>query len=155
MTNRPHLTLALVLALALVACAAALGAPLKGHTYEANVPSSGVNNEGHRMSPTRSGRHIQRVSGNGRSVSVRFSSSVPLLYCHIQQRLRVQTSRPAPISSNGAFKATVEQRFTPGPGPPSIVQVITGHFTGRSVHGAIRTKNPECGGIAGYSATAR
>ena len=155
MTKRPHLILAICAALALGAAATALAAPLKGRTYETNVPSSGVDVRGHRVSTHAGGRLILRVSSSGKNVTVRFSSSIPFLYCRPEQRLRVQSTRPAAISSNGSFKATIEERFSQGPGPASIVQLITGHFTGRVVHGAIRTKQPECGGIAGYSATAR
>jgi hypothetical protein len=155
MTNASHRTLAITVAVALGASASASAAALNGRTYEGSTPSSGVNAEGHRVPTHAGGSIILRVSSNGRSVSVRFSSSIPLLYCRTPQRLRVQTTRPATISSNGAFKATVSERFIGGSGPPAIVQVITGHFTGGVVHGAIRTQQPECGGIAGFSATAR
>jgi hypothetical protein len=144
------------LALVLVSGAAtALAGPLSGRSYEGSVPASGVNVEGHRVATYASGKIVLRVAGNGKTVTVRFSSSVPLIYCRTQQRLRVQSTKPAQISSNGSFKASIAQRFAAGSGPPAIVQVITGHFSGASVHGAIRTQQPECGGIAGYSATAR
>jgi hypothetical protein len=155
MGNRSTRTVCITLALALGCPASALAGPLGGRTYTGSTPSSGVSVEGHRVRTYAGGSIVLRVSGDGRSVTVRFSSSIPLLYCRTQQRLRVQSTRPAPISSNGAFKATIAQRFVAGSGAPAIVQVITGHFTGASVHGAIRTQQPECGGIAGYSATAR
>jgi hypothetical protein len=157
MTKTLKLILSSAIALALAAgpATSALGGALNGRTYETNVPSSGVNNEGHRVRTHSGGRLVLRVSSNGRSVTVHFTSSSPFFYCNVQQRLRVQSTRPAPLSSNGSFKATIEQRFLPGPGPAAIVQVITGHFSGRAVHGAIRTKQPECGGIAGFSANAR
>jgi hypothetical protein len=155
MRNRPHRTFAIALALALSATASALAGPLNGRAYEGSTPSSGVNGEGHRVPTHAGGNVILRVSSSGTHVTVRFSSSVPLLYCRTRDRLRVQSTRPAPISSNGSFKATIAERFLAGSGPPAIVQVITGHFSGGSVHGAIRTQHPECGGIAGFSATAR
>jgi hypothetical protein len=155
MPNRSRRTFVITLALALSATASAIARPLNGRAYEGSTPSSGVNVEGHRVPTHAGGNIVLRVSSSGRYVTVRFSSSIPLLYCRSQQRLRVQSTRPARISSNGSFKATVAERFLAGSGPPAIVQVITGHFSGGSVHGAIRTQQPECGGIAGYSATAR
>jgi hypothetical protein len=155
MRNTSQRIFFLAAALSLAATASALAGPLNGRTYEGGVPSSGVNLEGHRVATHAAGNIVLRVSGNGRTVSVHFSSSVPLLYCRTPQRLKVQSSRPAPISSNGAFKATISQRFLGGSGAPALVQVVTGHFSGGVVHGAIRTQHPECGGIAGYSATAR
>jgi len=155
MTNWSHRTLAMTVALALGATASALAAPLNGKTYEGSTPSSGVNDEGHRVPTHAAGNIALRVSGNGKSVTVRFSSSIPLLYCRTQARLHVQSTHAASISSNGAFKATIAERFMAGTGPPSIVQVVSGRFSGRSVHGVIRTQQPECGGIAGFSAMAR
>jgi hypothetical protein len=155
MRNRLRRTLAITLALTLVPTAGALAGALGGKTYEGGAPSSGVNSEGHRVRTHAGGNIVLRVAGNGRSLTVRFSSSAPVLYCNTQQRIHVQTTRAASISSHATFRATVSERFSAGPGPPAIVQVISGHFSGRGVHGAIRTQAGECGGIAGFSATAR
>jgi hypothetical protein len=151
-----HRTAALALALVLAGSAGALAAgPLNGKTYEGGVPSTGIS-EHHRLRTNASGNVVLRVSGNGRSVSVRFSSSAPILYCHAQGQIRVQTSHSGSISSNGTFKASVGERFAAGPGPPAIVQVISGQFSGRSVRGSIRTQAGEfCGGVASFSASAR
>jgi len=156
MTNRAKRTVATTLALLLAGSAGALAAgPLHGKTYEGGAPSSGVNSEGRRQRTHATGNIILRVAGSGRSVTVRFSSSSPILYCGTQQQLHVQSTRPASISPGGAFKAAVAERFAAGPGPPSIVQVVTGHFSGRNVSGAINTHAAECGGVSTFSATAR
>ena len=156
MTNRARHTSAIALVLALAGSAGALASgPLNGKTYEGGAPSSGVS-EGHRKPTHASGNVILRVAGSGRSVTVRFSSSSPILYCVSQLKVRVQSSHPASISSSGAFKAAVGERSAAGPGPPGILQVITGKFFGRTVRGTIRTQAGEfCGGVATFSATAR
>jgi hypothetical protein len=86
-------------------------------------------------------------------VTVSFTSTAPVLYCSTQERIHVQTTRAATISG-GSFKATVNQRFAAGPGPPSIVQVISGRFSGATVRGTIHTKAAECSGVASFSAKA-
>jgi hypothetical protein len=153
--TRAHRTLALGLALTLAGAAAALAGPLNGRTYEGATPSSGVSGEGHRVRTHASGNVVLRVAGSGRSVTVRFSGSAPVLYCKAQEPIRVQTTHPASISGSGSFRAAVSERFRPGPGPPAIVQVVSGHFSGGSVHGTINTRAAECSGVAGFSATAR
>jgi hypothetical protein len=156
MTHTGHRTLAITLALALAGSATALAAgPLNGKTYEGGAPSYGVSSEGHRLRTHASGNVVLRVSSSGRSVSVRFSGSAPVLYCNTQERVRVQSSHPASISSSGTFKAAVSERFRAGPGPPGIVQVVSGQFSGRTVRGTIRTKAAECSGVASFSAAAR
>ncbi|MGA2321487.1 MAG: hypothetical protein ABSG95_12215 [Solirubrobacteraceae bacterium] len=156
MTNRAHRTFAIALALTLAGSAEALAAgPLNGKTYEGGAPSSGVNSEGHRQRTHATGNIIIRVAANGRSVSVRFSSSSPVLYCSTQQHLHVQSTKPASISRGGTFRATIDERFAAGPGAPAIVQVVTGQFSGRSVRGTIHTQAAECGGVASFAATAR
>jgi hypothetical protein len=156
MTNRANRTGAATLALLLAGSAAALAAgPLKGKTYEGGAPSSGVNSEGHRLHTHATGNIILRVSGNGRSVTVRFSSSSPLLYCNTQQQLHVQSTKAASISAGGTFKAAIAERFAAGPGPPSIVQVVAGHFSGANVSGGINTHAGECSGVTTFSARAR
>jgi hypothetical protein len=156
MTLRAHRTATLALALTLTATASALAAgALNGKTYEGGAPSSGVS-EGHHVRTYAAGNIILRVSGNGKSVSVRFSSSSPVIYCRPQGPIRVQTSHPASISANGTFKASVGERFSPGPGPPAIVQVVSGQFSGRGVRGTIRTQTGEfCSGVSHFSASAR
>jgi hypothetical protein len=150
-------TLAAALALTLAVSAAAVAAgPLKGKTYEGSAPSSGIANYHHLRMRLRSGGNIVlRVARNGRSVTVGFSSSTPLMYCNTRESLRGQTTKPAPISSSGAFRASIGQRFLPGPGAPAIVQRITGRFSGRSVSGTISTSAGECGGTTTFSARAR
>jgi hypothetical protein len=143
------LTIALVLAC--VAGAVAAG-PLKGKTYQGGAPSMGVDREGHRVRTHASGNILLRVASNGRSVTVRFSSSNPVLYCVTQERIHVQTTKPAAISKSGNFSATIDERFSAGPGAPSIVQVVTGRFTGGTVKGQIRTQAPPCSGISSFSA---
>jgi hypothetical protein len=147
--------LAIALALTLATAAGAFAGALHGKTYEGGAPAWGVNSEGHRVRTHAGGNIVLRVAGSGRSMTVRFSSSAPVLYCNTRQRLHVQSSRPASISGGGTFKAAVAQRFTAGPGPPSIVQVISGRFSGRTVRGTIATHAAECGGTSSFYASAR
>jgi hypothetical protein len=156
MTSRPRRILAVMLALAPVCASSALAAgPLRGKTYEGHAPSSGVDREGHRQHTHATGNVVLRVAGNGKSVTVSFSASSPVLYCVTQQQLHVQSTKPASISRSGSFTATIAQRFAAGPGAPSIVQVITGQFSGHTVTGKISTRASECGGVSYFSATAR
>lgn len=143
-----------MLALALACASSALAGPIRGKTYEGRAPSSGVDREGHRQHTHATGNVVLRVAGNGKSVTVRFSASSPILYCVTQQQLHVQSTKPALISSNGKFTATIAQRFAAGPGAPSIVQVITGQFSGHTVKGKISTHASECSGVSYFSATA-
>jgi hypothetical protein len=157
MTHTAHRTaaIALALALALAGSAGALAAgPLSGRTYEGGAPSTGVS-EGHRKPTHAAGNIILRVSRSGRSVTVRFASSSPVLYCVTQQRVHVQSSHAASIASNGTFKAAVGERFAAGPGAPAIVQLVSGHFSGGTVRGTVHTRAGECSGVANFSATAR
>jgi hypothetical protein len=156
MTKRSHRTLAITLAITVVGPTSALAAgALRGATYEGGAPSSGVDSEGHRQRTHAAGNLVLRVAGSGRSVSVRFSSSSPILYCITQQRVHVQSTRSASISGRGAFKATVGERFAAGPGAPAMVQVVTGQFSGHTVRGTIHTQAGECSGTASFSARAR
>ena len=155
MTKRAHFTLGVTLALTLTASAAALAGPMNGRTYKGSAPASGIENEGHHRIPLHAGGTISLyVSSNGRTVTVHFSSSSPVLYCRTQQQLHVQSTRPAQISGSGSFRATVVQRFKAGPGSPAITQVLSGHFSGGYVYGTITTNQPECGGVASFSARA-
>ncbi len=142
-------------ALTLTAAAAALASPIKGKTYSGATPSSGVRSEGNHKVSLYAGGSIQlRVSSNGRSVTVRFTSTAPVLYCRTAKRLKVQSTKAASITSSGSFRASITQRFNPGPGLAPIVQVITGHFSGRSVSGKIVTQAAQCSGVTGFSAHA-
>jgi hypothetical protein len=156
MGKKTHRALAITLTLTLALSAGALAAgPLNGKTYEGSSPSSGVSSEGHRVHTHASGNIVLRVAANGRSVSVHFSSTAPVLYCVTQQQLHRQSSKPASISSSGTFKAAIGERFAVGPGPPAIVQVVSGRFSGHSVKGTIHTRAGECGGVSTFSANAR
>jgi len=147
-------TIAVTLTLVLTSTAVAIAAgPLNGRVYHGGAPSMGVNSEGHRVRTHASGNIVLRVAGSGKSVTVSFTSSAPVLYCSTQERIHVQTTKAASISG-GSFKATVAQRFAAGPGPPSIVQVISGRFSGAIVRGTIRTKAAECSGVSSFSAKA-
>jgi len=139
-----------------VSTAALAAGPLKGKTYEGGVPSTGVKSEGHhQVKLYAAGNIVLRVAGNGKSVTVRFSSSAAILYCRTQQRLYSQSTKPASISSSGTFRAAITQKFSAGTGSPASVQVVSGRFSGRSVSGTIRTEAGECGGTATFSARAR
>jgi hypothetical protein len=157
MTNRANRTLMVSAALTFALTATALAAgPLKGKTYEGGVPTSGTSSEGHNRLTLHAGGTISlRVSGNGSTVTVHFSSASPVLYCNTQKKLQVQKQpKPARISASGSFKASIEERFAAGPGAPSIVQVVSGRFSGRSVSGTIDTNAGECSGISTFSAKA-
>jgi hypothetical protein len=155
MTNKVSHTFAVTLTVTLAGSAVALAAgPLNGKTYEGGAPTSGVNSEGHHQRTHATGNIILRVSASGRSVTVRFSSSSPILYCTPQELLHKQSTKPASISRGGTFTAAIGERFKAGPGPPAIVQLVTGRFSGRSVKGTIHTQAAECSGAASFSATA-
>jgi len=150
-----HRTLAISIALTLAIATSALAAgPLKGRTYQGGVPSTGISNRHHRVAVRAGGNVVLRVSGNGRSVSVRFSSPYPVLYCNTSKTLKVQRTKPARISGSGSFRASITQRFQVGPGPAPITQVISGRFSGRRVSGTIETQAAECGGRTSFSAKA-
>lgn len=155
MMKTPLRLAAAALALTLTGGAMALAAgPLRGKTYTGGAPSTGVDGQGHHVRTHASGDITLRVSGSGRSVSVHFTGA-PVLYCVTQEQIRVQTSKAASISRSGSFKASVSERFAAGPGPPAIVQLISGQFSGGAVKGSIRTQAAECGGVASFSASAR
>jgi hypothetical protein len=141
------------LALALSGSAQAAG-PLRGRTYQGTLPSSGVDSEGHHKEVQPAGKIILRVAGNGRSVSIRFTGPFPILYCVSQVPMKAQVTHAATISASGRFHATVGERFSSGPGEPSVFQLVSGQFSGRKVRGTIRTQPSECGGTMSFSATA-
>lgn len=143
-------TLVLIVASAAVALAAG---PLRGKTYKTTTPSTGTNSRNESASIPAVPMTL-KVSGNGKTVTVHFASNTPILYCTDKQQLQVQTSKPAKISGNGSFTAKVDERFSPGIGEPAIVQVVSGKFSGATVHGTIRTEAPPCGGTTSYTARA-
>lgn len=147
------LPITLLLALVLAAGALAAG-PLHGKTYKTTTPSSGYNSRNQKagISPV---PMTLKVSGNGQTVTVHFGSATPLLYCGTNRLLQVQTTKAAKISHNGSFTAKIEEGFNKAtPGERAILQVVTGTFSGHSVHGTIRTEAPPCGGYTNYSARA-
>jgi hypothetical protein len=147
-------TLALTLSLTLAISASALAAgALSAKTYKGTSPAKGVDGEGHPQSLAQSQMTL-KVARNGKTVIVHFASSKPILYCETSMALRVQTDKPAKISSSGSFRATIDERFSPGPGPSAIVQVVSGKFSGSKVHGTIRTEAGECSGSTSFSASA-
>ncbi len=155
MAGRLNRRLAAALALALALPAAALAAgPLRGKTYEGTLPSSGVDSEGHHKQLQPAGKIVLRVARNGRSVSVRFTGPFPILFCVSEVPMQAQVTHAATISASGRFHATVGERFSAGPGEPSVFQAVSGQFSGRKVHGTIHTSPSECGGTTSFSATA-
>jgi len=157
MANRTlAVVLALTLALAISAAALAAGA-LNGKRYQGMTSAAGVDGEGHKLPHLTARAMTLKVSSNGRTVSVRFSSSVPPLYdCQTTKTVRAESTKPAKILGDGTFKATVNERFTPGPGQSSITEIVTGRFSGKKVSGTVRTvQPPECTGSASFSANAK
>jgi hypothetical protein len=155
MMKRAHSTLALALPLVLAVSVDAFAAgALRGKTYSGKTATSGVNSEGQQARLTAGGISL-KVSSSGRSVTVRFASPYPLLYCRSSEKLHSQSTKAASISGSGRFRATIGERFVSGPGSAPIVQVVTGRFSGRTVKGTIRTQAAECSGSTTFSATAR
>src|SRR5437763_1481189 len=96
-----RLSVAVAIALSAGTAGVALAAPLKGKTYKGAVPSTGVRTERHRTVKLHAGGSITlKVSSNGKSVTVHFSSATPVLYCNTTKLLQVQSTRPAHISSS-------------------------------------------------------
>jgi hypothetical protein len=157
MSNRaPRILMATLLFAALIA-ASAFAAALKGKTYQGQIPTRGVKTELHtaEIGLHAGGNIILQVAGNGRTVKVSFSSNKPVLYCNTSKTLAVQTTKAARISASGSFSATVSQRFSAGAGAAAIEQIVSGHFSGKTVHGTIHTDAPPCSGVVGFSARAR
>lgn len=155
--RKTTLALTLACAVALAVVSSALGGAIGGKKYVGGIPETGYKSEGHHVGRTdaHGGLVSLRVARNGRSVLVRFTSSWPVLYCYPEKLIQVQSGRAARISSSGSFTASVEERFSPGPGLPAIVEVVTGHFKGRVVTGKIETRAPPCSGWTTYYATAQ
>ena len=156
MRKSAYRTLAGTLALTLVASATALAAgAVGGKTYTGSVPKFGIRKEsGHRVGLRAGGNIVLSVAHNGRSVTVRFSSPYPVLYCFTNKLLKVQTTKAVKIASSGTFTASIPERFQVGVGLPPIVQVVTGRFSGKSVSGTIKTQAAECSGTTNFSARA-
>jgi hypothetical protein len=155
MQKRTRRTLLIATAVALLGAASALAGPLKGATYSGYLPTSGTANFKHLTMKTHpyGGKILLYVSHNGHSVTVKFSNNHPFLYCRVEELLKVQSTKPATISSSGSFTATIGQKFKVEPGEPAITQKITGRFSGSHVSGTITTSAGECGGVAHFSAT--
>lgn len=145
-------TLLITPLLTLVVAAGALAAgPLHGKTYKTTTPNTG-NNSRNQRAGIPSVPLVLKVSGNGKTVTVSFPSNTPILYCTTKKELAVQSTKPAKIARNGSFVAKVGQRFSAGPGEPAVLQVVSGTFSGHTVHGTIRTEAPPCGGTASFTA---
>lgn len=156
MRTRTIRALAFTCVLAIAGSTAALAGPLNGRTYVGSVPSVGLRTVFHRnqLKLHAGGVIILRVAGNGRSVTVRFSSAYPILYCNTSKALKVQSTSAARISGSGKFTAYINQRFQTGPGAAAITQVVSGRFSGGRVSGTIHTEASECSGVASFSASA-
>ena len=115
MRTRTRRTLAATVALTLAVSAAALASgPLKGKTYVGSAPATGISSRGHHRLALHAGGNITlKVAGNGRSVTVRFSSSSPVLYCNTTKALQVQSTKPAQILRLGDLPR-VDQRAVRG-----------------------------------------
>ncbi|HME01619.1 MAG TPA: hypothetical protein VKG38_01130 [Solirubrobacteraceae bacterium] len=148
--------LAVGVGLAVIGTGSALAGPVKGSTYVGSLPAYGTANYHHlKMRLHAHGAAIVlTVARNGRTVSVRFSTSYPVMYCVNNEFLKVQSTKPATISSSGSFTAVINDKFIAQTGPPAITQTITGHFSGKHVSGTIYTSAGGCGGAAHYTASA-
>ncbi len=158
MRKTTRCTLTIVLTLALVGASSAFGGAVGGKRYVGGIPETGTKFEGHRgtgKTHAYGGLLSLRVSRNAKTVTVGFTSNWPVIYCYNTKLLRVQHTRAARISRSGTFSAAVEERFSPGPGLPPIVQVISGRFKGRVVTGKIETRAPPCSGATSFYATAQ
>jgi hypothetical protein len=149
---RSTFILTLAVALAVVTAAVAAG-PLKGRTYRANTPTTGTDSEGHPQHIASVGLSL-RVSSDGRSVTVRFLSSTPILYCGNQLHVHSQVTKAVSISRSGSFRSRVGEKFGSGPGETAVSQIVSGRFNGHTVKGTIRTEPAECGGVTSFTATA-
>lgn len=158
MRKTTHRTLTIAIALALIASATAFAGAIRGKEYRGGIPETGVKFEGHHgtgKTHAYGGLVSLRVSRSGGTVRVSFTSAWPVLYCYTTKELRVQKTRPTRISRSGAFTASVEERFAPGPGLPPIVQIVSGRFHGRVATGKIETRAPPCSGVTSFYATAQ
>jgi hypothetical protein len=149
-----HRTLALAALATVALAAAALAGPLSGKTYRGHTGSSGTNREGYHLTLSPSTISLS-VGSNGKAVYVRFSASSPILYCETSEHLHTQSTKWAPISHSGSFRATIAERLSTGTsGAAPITQVISGKFSGHTVKGTVQTQAAECSGTTSFSATA-
>jgi hypothetical protein len=158
MSKTTRCTFTIALALALVAASNASGGAVGGRTYVGGIPETGTKFEGHHgvgRTHAYGGLLSLHVSRSAQTVTVKFTTSWPVIYCYNTKQLRVQKTRAARISRAGLFNAAVEERFTPGPGLPPIVQVVSGRFRGRVVTGKVETRAPPCSGATTFYATAQ
>jgi hypothetical protein len=148
--------LAGVVVLALIGAGSALAGAVNGATYVGSMPEYGTATYHHLHLKLHShgAAIVLSVAHNGHTVSVRFSTSYPVMYCINNEFLKVQSTKPARISSSGSFTAVINDKFIAQSGAPAITQTITGHFSGRTVRGTIYTSAGGCGGSAQYSARA-
>src|SRR5579872_7328556 len=105
MGKKTRTTLLTGMALALsFAAASALAGPLRGVSYVGNLPTSGVANYHHlhMRIHTYGGQLVLKVAGNGRTVTARFTTSHPFMFCNVSELLRSQSTHPASISSSGS-----------------------------------------------------
>jgi hypothetical protein len=145
-------TIALTLALTLAIAAGALAAgPLKGKTYKGTTPKIGLSSE-HNKTALVAHTISLKVSSNGKKVTVHLSFGHPLFYCQSKLETHFETTSAAKISSNGSFKATIQERFTNSVGGAPITQQISGKFSGSKVTGTIRTEADVCSGSVSFSA---
>jgi hypothetical protein len=143
-------------ALAALWTGSALAGPVNGATYVGRLPSYGTATFRHLKLPLHAhgASLVLTVARNGRTVTARFNTSYPIIYCIDNEHLKVQSTKPARISGSGNFTAVITGRFLPQGGAPAITQTITGHFSGRHVSGTITTTAGGCSGAAQYSASA-
>ena len=155
MRLRTRRTLAATFVLTLVVATSAFAGPLGGKTYVGQTASTGTNSAGRhlRLHPSASPVSLS-VAHNGKTVTIHLSSHYALFYCVTTEALYGQSTKPAKISSNGSFRATVGERFTAGAGPPPVTEIVSGKFSGRRVSGTILTEAPPCGGTTTFSASA-
>jgi hypothetical protein len=148
------LTLGVVLAV--VAAGPALAGAVGGDTYVGTLPAYGTANYHHlrlRLH-THGAAIVLSVARSGRTVTVHFSTSYPVMFCVDNEFLKVQSTKPARISSSGSFTAVIAGKFLAQGGAPAVTQTITGRFSGKHVSGTIVTSAGNCGGVSHYSASA-
>jgi hypothetical protein len=147
--------LAVGIGLAVVGTGSALAGPVNGATYVGSLPAYGTATYHHLHLRLHShgAAIVLSVARNGRTVTVRFSTSYPVMYCINNEFLKVQSTKPAKISSSGSFTAVITGKFIVQGGAPAVTQTITGQFSGRTVSGTIDTSAGGCGGVSHYSAS--
>jgi hypothetical protein len=148
--------LAVLVGLAVMGTGTALAGPVNGGTYVGLLPAYGTADYHHlHMRLHNHGAAIVlSVARNGRTVSARFSTSYPVMFCVNNEHLKVQSTKPARISHSGSFTAVITGKFIAQGGSPAVTQTITGRFSGRHVSGTITTSAGGCGGVSRFSASA-